>query len=168
MSTMQTLNVGCYRLASNVSLRQTENGGIVALCDYPLRVVPLNPTLAHLLSLCAEERTCEQLATSMRMPLKRIEALCDQLRWKSLLEAGPVAPPTAWPPISIVIPSYNCASELERCLHALFLLEYPHHCIEILVVNDASTDNTSAMLPNLANEARCRNQPQYRRRSSNT
>ncbi|GAC1645829.1 MAG: hypothetical protein NVS4B12_12260 [Ktedonobacteraceae bacterium] len=151
---MQTLNIGCYRLASNVSLRQTENGGIVALCDYPLRVVPLNPTLARLLSLCTEERTCEQLATSMHMPLKRIEALCDQLRWKSLLEAGPVVPPPAWPSISIVIPSYNRASKLERCLHALFLLEYPHYLIEILVVNDASTDNTSAILHTLANEAK--------------
>ncbi len=150
----QTPNVGCYRLASNVKLTQTKDGGIVALCDYPLRVIPLNPTLARLLSLCSEERTCEQLAQLMHQPLKRIEALCDQLRWKSLLEAGPVAAPTTWPPISIVIPSYNRAKKLERCLRTLFSLDYPHSLIEILVVDDASTDNTLSMLYQLVHEAK--------------
>ncbi len=153
MTVEQTLGVSCYRLASNVKLTQTENGGMVALCDYPLRIVPLNPTVAHLLELCTRERTCEQLATVMRQPLKRIEALCDQLRWKSLLEAGPIAPPTTWPPISIVIPSYNRANELARCLQSLFALDYPHAHVEILVVDDASTDHTSAMLRQLTHEA---------------
>jgi len=156
MNVAQTLTSGCYRLASNVSLRRTENGGMVALCDYPLRVVPLNSTIARLLSLCIEGYTCEQLAALMHMPLKRIEALCDQLRWKFLLEAGPIAPPTTWPTISIVIPSYNRANLLERCLRALFLLDYPH-LIEILVVNDASTDTTSTMLHQLAQEAKTYN-----------
>ncbi len=157
MSVAQTLTIGCYRLASHVRLRQTENGGMVALCDYPLRVVPLNSTIAQLLSLCTEERTCEQLAALMHLPLKRIEALCDQLRWKSLLEAGPIAPPITWPAISIVIPSYNRVNELERCLRTLFTLTYPHHLIEILVVNDASTDTTSTMLHQLAHEAKTYN-----------
>ena len=153
MTVEQMPNVGCYRLASNIKLTQTENGGIVALCDYPLRVIPLNPSLARLLSLCTEERTCEQLATLMHQPLKRIEALCDQLRWKSLLEAGPIVPPTTWPAISIVIPSYNRAKKLERCLHALFALDYPHFLIEILVVDDASTDNTLIMLNGITKAA---------------
>ena len=148
---------GCYRLAANVRLVHTEKGGVVALCDYPLRVVPLNPTLVRLLSLCIEERSCEELATLLSMSLKRIEALCDSLRWKSLLEAGPIAPLTTWPSLSIVIPSYNRANELERCLRSLFLLEYPHSCLEILVVDDASTDTTSTILHSLAQEAETHN-----------
>ena len=153
MSVTQTLTAGCYRLAANVRITHTEKGGVVALCDYPLRVVPLNPTLARLLSLCTEERSCEELATLLSMSLKRIEALCDSLRWKSLLEAGPVVPLATWPTLSIVIPSYNRANELERCLRSLFLLEYPHDCLEILVVDDASTDTTSTILHPLAQEA---------------
>ena len=153
MTAEQTIGASCYRLASNVKLTQTENGGMVALCDYPLRIVPLNPTVAQLLELCTQEHTCEQLATAMHQPLKRIEALCDQLRWKSLLEAGPIAPPTTWPPISIVIPSYNRANELARCLQSLFALNYPHALLEILVVDDASTDHTSVMLRQLTHEA---------------
>jgi len=157
MSKAQTLNVGCYRLAANVRLMPTEKGGVVALCDYPLRVVPLNPTLARLLSLCKEERSCQELATLLPMPLKRVEALCDSLRWKSLLEAGPVVAPTAWPSLSIVIPSYNRANELERCLHSLFLVEYPHSLLEIIVVDDASIDTTPTILHSLTQEAETRN-----------
>ena len=153
MSAVPQLNIGCYRLALNVRLQHTENGEIVALCDYPLRVVPLTTTVARLLTLCSEAQTCEQLATTMGISPKRIEALCDQLRWRSLLEVGPVAPPTTWPPLSIVIPSYNRAHELARCLRSLFTLSYPHTLIEILVVDDASTDNTPAMLRELVREA---------------
>ncbi len=153
MSVEQKLGVGCYRLASGVRISQTEKGGMVARCDYPLRIVLLNPTLARLLSLCVEERTCEQLAMSMHAPLKRIEALCDQLRWKSLLDAGPVAAPVTWLAVTIIIPSYNRANELERCLRSLFALQYPHHLIEILVVDDASTDSTRTMLLRLVCEA---------------
>ncbi len=157
MSVTQTLNAGCYRLATNVRLIQTEKGRMVALLDYPLRIVPLNPTLARLLSLCTEERSCEELAPLLSMPFKRVEALCDSLRWKSLLEAGPVDQPTTWPSISIVIPSYNRANELERCLRALFLLTYPHQLLEILVVDDASTDTTLTVLQSLIQEAETHN-----------
>lgn len=152
MSTEQ--NPGVYRLAPGVQVSQTEKGEMVALCDYPLRIVPLSPTLARLLSLCSQaEYTCEQLAVEMHQPLKRIEALCDQLRWKSLLDAGPVAPPLVWPAITIIIPSYNRVDELERCLRALFALRYPHSLLEILVVDDASTDSTQTMLTKLVQEA---------------
>jgi len=154
MSVEQKLGVGCYRLASGVRINQSEKGEMVARCDYPLRIVPLNPTLARILSLCVEERTCEQLAMLMHVPLKRIEALCDQLRWKSLLDAGPVAAPVTWPAVTIIIPSYNRANELERCLCSLFALQYPHHLIEILVVDDASTDSTQTILLHLVCEAK--------------
>lgn len=157
MSIAETLHAGCYRLAANVRLIHTEKGGIVALCDYPLRVVPLKPTLARLLSICTEERSCEELAKLLSMSLKRVEALCDSLRWKNLLEAGPITPPTTWPTLSIIIPSYNRANELERCLRSLFLLEYPHHCLEIIVVDDASTDITSTILHSLMQEAETHN-----------
>ena len=153
MSSTHPLNVGCYRLAANVCLTQTETGRRVALCDYPLRVVPLHPIQARLLTLCTSERSCEELATLLAIPLKRVEALCDALRWKSLLEAGPVAFPTTWPSLSIIIPSYNRANELARCLRTLFLLEYSHALLEIIVVNDASTDETTTELHALAQEA---------------
>src|SRR6266436_9607974 len=143
---------GHYRLSRGVRL-VSQDESVVAVCDYPLRLVRLSATTAHLLSLCSEERTCEQLARATNMPVKRVEALCDQLRWKGLLEAGPALPPPVWPSVSIVIPSYNRAKELERCLRSLFALDYPANCLEIIVVNDASTDETSSLLQRLGQEA---------------
>ncbi len=143
---------GRYRLPRGVRL-VSQDESAVAICDYPLRLVRLSATTAHLLSLCSEERTCEQLARATNMPVKRVEALCDQLRWKGLLEAGPALPPPVWPSVSIVIPSYNRAKELERCLRSLFALDYPTHCLEIIVVDDASTDETTTTLQHLLQEA---------------
>jgi len=41
---------------------------------------------------------------------------------------------------SVIIPLYNCAKTLRRCLHSLLILEYPK--LEVILVDDGSTDNT--------------------------
>ncbi len=146
---------GHYRLPSGIRIVPQDESA-VAVCDYPLRLVRLNTVTAHLLSLCAEEHTCEQLAQAINMPVRRVETLCDQLRWKGLLEAGSTLPPSTWPNISIVVPAYNRARELERCLRSLFALDYPAHCLEIIVIDDASTDETGSMLRRMAREAAAR------------
>ena len=46
--------------------------------------------------------------------------------------------------ISVVIPAYNHASSLARCLESLFAQEDVQ--VEIIVVNDGSTDGTRAVL----------------------
>src|SRR5436190_9633094 len=143
---------GHYRLSHRVRIA-SQDGSSLAICDYPLRIVRLNPKVASLLMLCAEEHTPQQLSQATHMPLKRIEALCDQLRWNGLLDAGPLLPPLDWPPVSIVIPSYNRAKELERCLRSLYMLDYPADCLEIIVVDDASNDETGMMLQHLQQEA---------------
>jgi mycofactocin system glycosyltransferase len=146
------LQPGHYRLPLGTRIFP-QNESAVAICDYPLRLVRLNPVVVRLLSHCIEERTCEQLARATNMSIRRVETLCDQLRWKGLLEAGPALPPPEWPHVSIVIPTYNRARELERCLHSLLTLEYPAHCLEIIVVDDASTDDTKGVLQRMAQKA---------------
>lgn len=47
------------------------------------------------------------------------------------------------PLISIIIPAYNVASYLERCLDSLLNQTYP--MLEIIVVDDGSKDNTGAI-----------------------
>jgi mycofactocin glycosyltransferase len=143
---------GHYRLSHGVHIASLD-GSTLAICDYPLRIVRLNPIAANLLTLCMEEQTCEQLSQATNIPLKRIEALCDQLRWKGLLEAGPPLSPPTWPSVSIVIPGYNRAKELERCLRSLFVLDYPSDFLEIIIVDDASNDETGVMLQHLQQEA---------------
>ena len=139
---------GCYCLARTVCIIPQENGGL-ALCSYPLRVLRLS-TLTTRLLLCREQRTCKDLAQVFDLPTRRVQTLCEQLRWKGLLEAGPTLPPVTWPGVSIIIPSYNRANQLERCIKSLIGQDYPTQYLELIVVNDASTDETATMLQNLA------------------
>ncbi len=136
--------VGCYRRARGLHLVGSDG-----ICDYPLRIVRPGATALRLLELCDRERTAEELAEMMQLPAGQVKKLCEQLRWKGLLEAGPALPPETWPGVSIILPSYNRGTELERCLRSLMQLQYPATHSEIIVVDDASTDGTQAMLERL-------------------
>lgn len=50
--------------------------------------------------------------------------------------------------VSVVIPMRNEAEILERCLEAMENLNYPEDLLEIVIVNDGSTDNTSELIRN--------------------
>jgi mycofactocin system glycosyltransferase len=142
-----------YRLSHGVSIVSRDGDNIFAISDYPLRAVRISAVAAQLLRCCEGQRTCNELAEEMNLPIKRVRALCEQLRWKGLLEAGTLLPPTTWPGISIIIPSYNRANELRRCLQSLETLSYPRDCIEIIVIDDASSDATNTMLQEYTQEA---------------
>ncbi len=48
------------------------------------------------------------------------------------------------PLISIIVPAYNIASYLPRCLDSL--IAQSHRNLEIIVVNDGSSDDTGAII----------------------
>jgi glycosyltransferase involved in cell wall biosynthesis len=52
--------------------------------------------------------------------------------------------------VSIIVPAYNVASEIEDCIRSVQLQTYGQW--ELLVVNDGSKDNTAAVVENLAEE----------------
>jgi glycosyltransferase involved in cell wall biosynthesis len=54
-----------------------------------------------------------------------------------------------WPFVSVVVPTYNRASVLRRCLEALTAQEYPGR-LEIIVVDDGSTDGTPQVVEEFA------------------
>jgi mycofactocin system glycosyltransferase len=146
------LRPGCYRLARIVRIIPQQNGGL-ALCSYPLHVLRLSTLATSLLLQCCEQQTCEQLAHNLEIPIKRVQAICEQLRWKGLLDAGPALPPATWPSISIIIPTHNRAQQLERCLISLLNLDYPTQCLELIIVDDASADDTTTILEQLSQQA---------------
>ena len=52
------------------------------------------------------------------------------------------------PPVSVVIPARNEERNLEQALESVLALDYPD--LEIIVVNDRSTDDTGAILEKMA------------------
>ncbi len=50
--------------------------------------------------------------------------------------------------ISVVVPCYNVAAYVEGCINSL--LEQTHRAVEIIAVNDRSTDDTAAILDRMA------------------
>ncbi|MBM3282089.1 MAG: glycosyltransferase family 2 protein [Candidatus Diapherotrites archaeon] len=66
------------------------------------------------------------------------------------LELKPEATPhtTEWPSVTVLIPAYNRGESLLTCITKIKALQYPKK-IQIIVINDASTDQTRELLSNI-------------------
>lgn len=70
----------------------------------------------------------------------------DQPRIVSLTDSRPT--------VSVIIPTFNRASTLADTLASLMTQEYPTGCLEILIVDNASTDETAAVVARFQAERR--------------
>lgn len=59
--------------------------------------------------------------------------------------AGACSPPL-WPAVSIIVPVRNGGTNIERCIDALLAQQWPGERPELIVVDNASTDDTLARL----------------------
>src|SRR5512135_3062407 len=58
--------------------------------------------------------------------------------------------PLIWPKVSIVVPACNEADTIEAAAKSLLALDYPN--LEVVFVNDRSTDNTGEVINRIANK----------------
>ena len=56
------------------------------------------------------------------------------------------------PTISIIIPVYNQAKWVQRCIRSLLNQNFKRDKYEIIIIDDASTDNSINMLKKFENE----------------
>jgi mycofactocin system glycosyltransferase len=124
-----------YRLAQNVELVERE-GGIFLLSKTPLCVLRLNRSLADLVGRGADGSVIEPSETEAHV--------MEQLASKGFVERlpGTAQQPDTLPDISIVIPVKDRADELKRCLTSLSCLNYPQEKLQVIVVDDGSSDDS--------------------------
>ena len=60
------------------------------------------------------------------------------------------ATPTAWPLVAILVAAHNEEKVIAACLDHLLRLDYPRQLLQIIVVDDRSTDATAAILDDYA------------------
>ena len=66
---------------------------------------------------------------------------------------------TRYPDVSVVVPVRNAADTIAACVDSLLALAYPSDRFEVLVVDNASTDRTPAILERYADRVRLLHEP---------
>src|SRR3989338_8596544 len=54
-----------------------------------------------------------------------------------------------FPKVSVIIPAYNAEATIRECVLSVASLDYPKDMLEIMVVNDGSTDSTASIVSEL-------------------
>ena len=76
-----------------------------------------------------------------------------QVEKKRLVFLKEMADYTRWPSISILIPAHNEEVVIRRTVEAMLKLDYPDHLLEIIVINDNSSDATGRILEEMQQKA---------------
>jgi cellulose synthase/poly-beta-1,6-N-acetylglucosamine synthase-like glycosyltransferase len=60
--------------------------------------------------------------------------------------AAPLIEPSCWPPVSVLVSCHNEEAVVARLTQALGQLDYPAHLLQVIIVDDGSTDRTGELL----------------------
>lgn len=133
-----------FALRKGVNYQRTERGAVLTL-DYPLKVIRLDPAWNAVFDrLAANERFSLQSLPD-RVGLgdsAKLERFLNGLVRKGFLERSGVERMAWFPFVSVIIPVRNREKMIAECLRSLEGLDYPPDRLEIIVADDASTDNT--------------------------
>jgi len=123
-----------YHLRKNVELLE-QDGGFLLISKAPLSVLRLNRSLFDLLKIGRDG--------SPITPTDAEKGVLEQLVAKGFAEkTQSIRQQSSFPEVSIIIPVLNRADELRRCLTSLKQLSYPQEKLQIIVVDDGSSDES--------------------------
>ncbi|MBN2063112.1 MAG: mycofactocin biosynthesis glycosyltransferase MftF [Deltaproteobacteria bacterium] len=141
---LQGPNTLAFRLRRGVSYRE-KRGSAFLILNYPLKVIIIDPRWQPVMKAMSGE---EFVLFGDIIPLfkgtgpERIEFFLNDLVRKGFLESRGYSNLHEYPSVSVIIPVRNRPEAISGCLESLRFVDYPEDKLEVLVVDDASTDNT--------------------------
>jgi len=133
-----------YRLRESVHIKDRENSPVLIL-DYPLKAAVLAPFWTPALECMARGGfiSLERIKTLLDTAgSHEVRFFLDDLVRKGFLEREGVLELPEYPSVSVIIPVRNRPDEIKACLRSLKQLDFPADKLEIIVVDDASSDHT--------------------------
>jgi mycofactocin system glycosyltransferase len=130
-----------YQLRKEVQLiHQGEN--FYLLSEIPLIIIKVNEVLYHLLSEIKESGSLSFIPEKEPQLIEILERLVR----KGMLIKDEVIETQTYPSVSVIIPVKNRPQDIRECLASLVSLDYPKDKVEVIVVNDGSTDSTGEVI----------------------
>lgn len=133
-----------YRLRKTVSVNETDDR-IVLTLSYPLKTISLHLCWLRLLQRFSRHEfvSFETIRSISKIENPdELEFFLNDLVRKGFLQREGVSPVSDYPFVSVIIPVRNRPDDIAACLQSLEELNYPDDKLEIIVVDDASTDST--------------------------
>ena len=133
-----------FRLRENVSLHETD-GNVQLVLSYPLKAIRIHLSWCRLFKHFLDRKfisfdTICSLTGNQNS--EELEFFLNDLVRKGFLERRGVSALDDYPFVSVIVPVRNRPDEIEACLQSLAELDYPDDRLEIIVADDASTDQT--------------------------
>jgi len=132
-----------YILSKGVSI--FEKGSTLYLIrKNPLSTITLNPAWAPVLNLLNQREyiSFNEVCTHVNADPAKIGIFLNSLVRKGFMESRGYRSLSDYPSVTVIIPVRNRPEDISECLTSLIKLDYPAEKIEIIVVDDASDDNT--------------------------
>ena len=140
-----------YALGKRVRV-EVHHRNCVLVMGYPLKAVRIPTAVSHLFHYLAAhgESPLEDLAGLVpKISKDSLENLLDRMEKAGWVKSRGVIPMSPLPKVSIIVPVRNRPEEIASCVKSLLSLDYPEEKREIIVVDDASEDDTPRVVEGL-------------------
>jgi mycofactocin system glycosyltransferase len=140
-----------YRLRSAARYHRLPGDKSALVLGFPLKTAIVHGSWHPLLSRLADGRWVPFGKICAAVPLlstKEIQQFLNKLIRKGYMEQRgyPLIEESDYRSVSVIVPVRNRPDEIKACLASLSALDYPPEKLEIIVVDDASTDETVSVV----------------------
>ena len=134
-----------YKSRQGIELLE-KGGKSFVISQTPLKILKVNHTLMNILESLRLPATIEELMKEYHwLDEGKLRQVLDDLAEKGYLERNEVLG-VFYPSVSVIIPVKNRSEDIRNCLRSLLSLDYPADSLEVIVIDDGSTDDTRKVI----------------------